>query len=53
MFGAMCATDGSPTTSLPRAADGPAVDPIRLEPVDELLEGGNVIGIGRFGAGKG
>jgi len=37
MFGAMCATDGSPTTSLPRAADGPAVDPIRLEPVDEVV----------------
>jgi 7,8-dihydropterin-6-yl-methyl-4-(beta-D-ribofuranosyl)aminobenzene 5'-phosphate synthase len=33
----MCASDGSPATALPRPADGPAVDPIHLEPVDEVV----------------
>jgi 7,8-dihydropterin-6-yl-methyl-4-(beta-D-ribofuranosyl)aminobenzene 5'-phosphate synthase len=33
----MCATDGSPSDSLPRPADGPAVDPVHLEPVDEVV----------------
>lgn len=33
----MCASDGSPLTSLPRTAEGDAVDPIRLEPVDEVV----------------
>ena len=33
----MCATDGSPSAALPRPADGPAVDPIHLEPVDEVV----------------
>src|SRR5438093_648301 len=33
----MCAIDGSPAIALPRPADGPAVDPIHLEPVDEVV----------------
>jgi len=33
----MCATDGSPLDALPRPAEGDAVDPIRLEPVDEVV----------------
>ncbi len=33
----MCASDGSPLAVLPRPADGPAVDPVRLEPVDEVV----------------
>jgi 7,8-dihydropterin-6-yl-methyl-4-(beta-D-ribofuranosyl)aminobenzene 5'-phosphate synthase len=33
----MCATDGSPLASLPRPALGDAVDPIHLEPVDEVV----------------
>jgi len=33
----MCASDGSPSAALPRPAEGPAVDPVRLEPVDELV----------------
>ena len=33
----MCASDGSPAAALPRPADGPAVDPIHLEPVDEVV----------------
>jgi 7,8-dihydropterin-6-yl-methyl-4-(beta-D-ribofuranosyl)aminobenzene 5'-phosphate synthase len=33
----MCASDGSPASALPRPADGPAVDPIHLEPVDEVV----------------
>lgn len=32
----MCATDGSPLGSLPRPAEGEAVDPIGLEPVDSV-----------------
>jgi 7,8-dihydropterin-6-yl-methyl-4-(beta-D-ribofuranosyl)aminobenzene 5'-phosphate synthase len=32
----MCATDGDPVASAPRPAEGPAVDPIALEPVDEV-----------------
>lgn len=32
----MCATDGSPLGSLPRPAEGEAVDPIGLEPVDAV-----------------
>jgi 7,8-dihydropterin-6-yl-methyl-4-(beta-D-ribofuranosyl)aminobenzene 5'-phosphate synthase len=33
----MCATDGSPLQAVPRPAYGAAVDPIRLEPVDEII----------------
>jgi 7,8-dihydropterin-6-yl-methyl-4-(beta-D-ribofuranosyl)aminobenzene 5'-phosphate synthase len=33
----MCASDGSASAALPRPADGPAVDPVHLEPVDELV----------------
>lgn len=36
----MCETDGAPevvAASAPRRADGPAVDPIALEPVDEVV----------------
>jgi len=32
----VCATDGSPLGSLPRPAEGDAVDPIALEPVDSV-----------------
>jgi len=37
MFGGMCASDGSPATALPQVVEGPAVDPIRLEPVDDVV----------------
>jgi 7,8-dihydropterin-6-yl-methyl-4-(beta-D-ribofuranosyl)aminobenzene 5'-phosphate synthase len=33
----MCATDGSPAIALPRPAEGPAVDRIHLDPVDEVV----------------
>lgn len=33
----MCAVDGDPVSSAPRPAEGPAVDPISLEPVDEVV----------------
>ena len=33
----MCASDGSPAAALPRPAEGPAVDPVHLEPVDEVV----------------
>jgi 7,8-dihydropterin-6-yl-methyl-4-(beta-D-ribofuranosyl)aminobenzene 5'-phosphate synthase len=33
----MCHSDGDPATCAPRPADGPAVDPIHLEPVDEVV----------------
>ena len=33
----MCDTDGSASVAMPRSADGPAVDPIALEPVDEVV----------------
>lgn len=33
----MCASDGSPSAAVPRPAPGPAVDPVHLEPVDELV----------------
>ena len=32
----MCDSDGSAAEAMPRTADGPAVDPIALEPVDEV-----------------
>jgi 7,8-dihydropterin-6-yl-methyl-4-(beta-D-ribofuranosyl)aminobenzene 5'-phosphate synthase len=33
----MCATDGSPAAALPRPAEGLAVDPVHLQPVDEVV----------------
>jgi 7,8-dihydropterin-6-yl-methyl-4-(beta-D-ribofuranosyl)aminobenzene 5'-phosphate synthase len=33
----MCASDGSPIAALPRPAEGDAVDPIHLEPVDSVV----------------
>ncbi len=33
----MCASDGSAAAAMPRTADGEAVDPIALEPVDEVV----------------
>jgi 7,8-dihydropterin-6-yl-methyl-4-(beta-D-ribofuranosyl)aminobenzene 5'-phosphate synthase len=33
----VCATDGSPAATAPRAVEGDAVDPVDLEPVDEVV----------------
>jgi 7,8-dihydropterin-6-yl-methyl-4-(beta-D-ribofuranosyl)aminobenzene 5'-phosphate synthase len=33
----VCATDGSPAAIAPRAVEGDAVDPVDLEPVDEVV----------------
>ena len=33
----MCASDGSPAAALPQPAEGSAVDPVHLEPVDEVV----------------